>query len=506
MASDCGDPDQAPPQEAARGSTVRVAFGDGGEMDARAAERESLSGAHEPSDCPMESLRPGLVAALLLVSCVVLSVATPPFQAPDEARHVMRGYQIAHGTLMPSLEGRRRRGGLVDTGLVELAGIWRPMAGDAAVKESGDRWTDSLSTRWTGASSPQRFGTQESGPLIYAPIAIGLGAGEALGLRPLAAYHLARALVIALNCTIVWFSCRLCRPTPVVAALLLLPMSVFLMSTAVIDGTSISCAALACAAFVRCTRDRERTGWRTLLVMAIAILVSVSGRPHGAPLLALMPLSFAYTRRVSALWIGAAMLIIIAGWLGLALADGAALGDAPANATRTVHVLAEDVAHAGTAVESVIRTVTSWKWIVGQYKMWVGDLGSLDTPLGTPAYITIGILLLAALACAVQWRPLRQTPASAATLLLCGVASAAIVVIALKLFYNGPSSPRVNGIQGRYFLVPALILAYSTVAGPTDRLRWQSRYGGAVVWTIFAVALLASMNALLRRYYGVGIG
>lgn len=79
------------------------------------------------------------------------------------------------------------------------------------------------------------------------------------------------------------------------------------------------------------------------------------------------------------------------------------------------------------------------------------------------------------------------------------------MVIALQMFYNTPSSTRVFGIQGRYFLVPSLILAYSTVAGPTDRFRWQARSATALVVAIFAVSLVATMNALLRRYYGIGI-
>ena len=116
------------------------------------------------------------------------------------------------------------------------------------------------------------------------------------------------------------------------------------------------------------------------------------------------------------------------------------------------------------------------------------------------------LLLAAAAACSVQWRPLRKTPASAVILLACGVASAVVVVLALQMFYNAPSSTRVFGIQGRYFLVPSLMLAYSTVAGPTERFRWQARSATPLVIAIFTVSLLATLNALLRRYYGIGIG
>lgn len=450
-------------------------------------------------------IRPGLAIALLCIFCMSVGAVTPPVQAPDEARHLFRAHQVGYGVLLPAQDTPGRRGGEVDAGLVELSAIWQPLRGNPDVPATQERWRESTSANWADRTDFEPFGTQESGPLIYVPIAAGLRLGQIAGLSPLEAYYLARASVIALNCCLIWFAFRLCPPTPLVAAIVLLPMAVFQMSCAVIDGTSISCAAVACAAFVRLTRDRERADPWLLPIMALAALVSVSGRPHGAPLLALVPLTCLYTRRTASLWVGATLPLLVFGWMAYSMAGGVSLGDAPMNKPRTAQVIASDWRQAGSALETLSSTVTSWKWIVGQFKMWVGDLGSLDTPLGGRTYIAIGLMLAAAVSCSVQWRPLRSTPSSAVILLLCGASSAVLVVIALQMFYNTPSSTRVFGIQGRYFLVPSLILAYSTVAGPTDRFRWQARSATALVVAIFAVSLVATMNALLRRYYGIGI-
>lgn len=451
-------------------------------------------------------IRPGLAIALLCIFCVAVVAATPPVQAPDEARHLFRAHQVGYGVLLPAQDTRGRRGGEVDAGLAELSAIWQPLRGNPDVPATQERWRESTSVNWADRTDFEPFGTQESGPLIYAPIAAGLRLGQMAGLSPLEAYYLARASVIALNCCLIWCAFRLCPPTPLVAAIVLLPMAVFQMSCAVIDGTSISCAAVACAGFVRFTRDRERADPWLLPIMALAALVSVSGRPHGAPLLALVPLTCLYTRRTSSLWVGATLSILVFGWMAYSMAGGVSLGDTPMSKPRTVQVIASDWRQAGAALETLSSTVASWKWVVGQFKMWVGDLGSLDTPLGRDAYITIALMLAAAAACSVQWRPLRSTPASAVILLLCGASSAVLVVIALQMFYNTPSSTRVFGIQGRYFLVPSLILAYSTVAGPTERFRWQVRSATPLVIAIFAVSFVATLNALLRRYYGIGIG
>ncbi len=450
-------------------------------------------------------IRPGLAIALLCICCIAVAIVTPPLQAPDEIRHVFRGHHVSQAEAVPAAGASGARGGPTDSGLITLADIWSPLVGNGDERATPERWGRSQSVHWAGDNAWRTFGTQESGPLAYLPIAAGLRIAQATGLSPLAGYYLARAAVISLNCALLWWAFRLCRPTPIVAAIVLLPMAAFQMSSAVIDGTSISCAALACAAFVRATSDRDRSRPWLVPVMAMAALVSVSARPHGAPLLALVPLSFIYTRRTSSLWIGAALPLLVFGWMAYSMAGGVALGDVPTNKPRTVQAIASDWRQAGAALETLSSTVASWKWIVGQFKMWVGDLGSLDTPLGRDAYITIALMLAAAAACSVQWRPLRSTPASAVILCLCGASSAVLVVIALQMFYNTPSSTRVFGIQGRYFLVPSLILAYSTVAGPTERFRWQVRSATPLVIAIFAVSFVATLNALLRRYYGIGI-
>lgn len=448
---------------------------------------------------------PGGVVLMASVACALVCFLVPPLQASDEDRHVFRAHQVRQGVLVPEISDSGERGGQVDAGLVRFAETWAPVAAHRETKATSAQWRRSAAIDWTGELVWQGFKTREYAPLAYAPAALAMLGGDLIGLSVHDTYYLARASGIAVNCSLLWIALTICRATPIVISVLLLPMSIFQMSCPVIDGIGLSCASVACAAFVRSTADRERTPAWLLPLMGTAALVAVTGRPQGLPILALVPLSYLYTRRRTALIIGLLLPLITAGWLVYAFSGTVALGEVPSHVARPADVVLRDARRIGGFLEVAVATVTSPRWMVAQFKTWVGDVGT-HSPLGWPAYVAVGLLLLAAIACSVQWRPLRKTPASAVILLACGVASAVLVILALQLFYNGARSTTVHGIQGRYFLVPSLILAYSTVAGPTERYRWQSRAATPLVVAIFAVSIIATLNALLRRYYGIGIG
>ena len=87
-------------------------------------------------------------------------------------------------------------------------------------------------------------------------------------------------------------------------------------------------------------------------------------------------------------------------------------------------------------------------------------------------------------------------------LLLAALGAGVLVFFALLIGWTPHPAPIIQGVQGRYFIVPALLLGY-VLAGhtqapvPTPRQRLEL----ALVAAFAALALAALITTLLTRYH-----
>jgi uncharacterized membrane protein len=129
-------------------------------------------------------------------------------------------------------------------------------------------------------------------------------------------------------------------------------------------------------------------------------------------------------------------------------------------------------------------------------------LGSLDAPLPSPFYPVLWAgLALCALTSVVLPRDLGRDLVVRTLLLASALASTLLIFLALLITWTPHPAVVVNGVQGRYFVVPALLAAYAlsgsahTGSGPR---RLLSQTTAALFVGISVTALLAT---LITRYH-----
>jgi uncharacterized membrane protein len=130
---------------------------------------------------------------------------------------------------------------------------------------------------------------------------------------------------------------------------------------------------------------------------------------------------------------------------------------------------------------------------------FIGKLGWLDT--GLPRFLTwlCGVMLAAAAFAAIapgNWKRRDAAPwISAGCILaaLCGV------LVIQYLTWTVPGAPVVDGLQGRYFLPPALMLV--TLLPKTERVVSRRDMVRAAVVLFPVISVAATVYTLLLRYY-----
>jgi uncharacterized membrane protein len=127
---------------------------------------------------------------------------------------------------------------------------------------------------------------------------------------------------------------------------------------------------------------------------------------------------------------------------------------------------------------------------------FIGSLGWQDVNLpgwyDRVACLVMVVALLLFLA-GVQWADRAVLLVPAAILAACG-----LVVLVEYLTWSGVGAPRVEGLQGRYFLAPALLIAALPVA--RRKLPWTDA-AEMVVWLFPIVSIAVTINAIRVRYY-----
>ncbi|MDB5881690.1 MAG: Protein of unknown function rane [Ramlibacter sp.] len=441
-------------------------------------------------------LGPLAFAAVFAIAFAV-SWLIPPDQSPDEHSHLARAYMISQGHWLLDSPPGHNSGGMADSGFTSFLEAHWGIAMDAKVRLSDELQGRIAALRW---GQPEKFyiipGTGYYVPLIYAPHALGLWLGQALNLGIAHSYQLVRSLCLLSCLGLLAWAFRLLRPPVIASALLLLPMTLFQMLSPTLDGVTTCLAVLALSIFCRRLLGKEDLPGAYVWILAVSVALLASSR---AQLLPLLGFSFylAWSRRSKRDFVaGLAALLVSAGWTAYALTHTVDLRMRRAQSTG--ELLRHYAAHPDAFFKIVFDSLADHDLGTGYARSFIGVLGWLDTLLPEWSYQALWIGLgLCAAASLLAARP----PAvfARATLAVAALAGAGLVFLAMLVTWTIHPATVVNGVQGRYFIVPAIILAYAIGAAVTPRgPRWP---GWLVLCATAGVSFYAFIVALVARYH-----
>jgi uncharacterized membrane protein len=393
-------------------------------------------------------VRISLAVALLFGAAFAL--LTPPFQVPDEVGHYYRACAIAHG------------------------GFWPPVLnghGYTAVPIGSRELVSDHDVPFVPELAYVKYPIVFS-PLPFLPQALGCAIGDALHLRPLVTFYLARLMNLVCALAMVLLAARIAAPWLVIAPALL-PMSLFLFGSLSPDALTIAMT------FLATTLALAGSPWVIAAAAALALC---------KPGYLLVPLLVFATRRRIGATIGATVVAVIAAgafvstlfiktkWAFLrpGVDDRAQLRFALHHPNRAGSALAADLVRHG----------------VDRLEQLVGRLGLLTIPIPTISVV----LALALLVAVALFAAPRVSTSQRVLAAIIAVATIGAVELSQYISWTAVGAKEVEGVQGRYFIpiVPLLLLAISR---PNERARWPASVVPVVMTFVNATALWAVYRA-----------
>jgi len=442
----------------------------------------------------------GALLLVLFVATYIFAVITPAFQAPDEFDHVRRAYMFGHGQILLQHMDGTPSGGRIDSGLELYMERMYPLVSAPSKRFTADEKSASASIHWSGVSERvYPTGTAYYFPLLYLPHAVGLRAGEIMGWSVPASYHLARFLVLISALGLVALGFRIYPPPPLVVALLSLPMSMFLLSSAVLDGVATAMMIVALSSFMRILADREASSTHIVMVLLVSVGLVVSCRTNTLPFLALPFAAWFQTRRRRDLICAAVVAGLVLAWTAFTI-KFTVYPEGPLKADHAGR-LVEYLHHPGHFIELLSATLTNRSALIFYAWSFVGILGWLTAAFTPAVYVTFGWLLVLLVAGTVSPKVLTHQPAMRILLLLCAAGAILLTFLALLVQWVQPDPALISGIQGRYFMIPALAVTYAIGARPGLMSGWRMRCGTLLVVVVMGVGIFNTAQLLVTRFY-----
>jgi uncharacterized membrane protein len=433
-----------------------------------------------------------IFVAVLFVSSVLTAAVTPPFQSPDEFAHVQRAYLLSKGTVLLDASG-----GMIDTGLVSYMDVYQRYPFHPHRKVSPEIGAYAENIEWSGTKAFVFNPTAAYFPIAYAPQAFGLAVGEALSLPIDTSYRLARFFALLASLGLLLLAFRIFNPPLIVMGLLIIPMSLFQISSASLDGVANSTAILAISAFTRAVVDKRATRPWVLWILCASVFTVVASREYLAPLLLLVFGAFHFTRDRKYIFAGLFLACIIAAWVWVAMAS--AFAPSPSGLTLS-EGLAFYATHPLLLAEVFLRTLADD--FLFYAASFVGILGWLDTQLRMIDYAIFCVLILSLLVASLRFRGAAGTRGARALLVTSSIASILIVFLWMLIAWTQHPASTILGIQGRYFFVPVAMVAYALAFGRTSSRKPGSRrlWGILVLVVLVVYSVATTTQALSKRY------
>lgn len=440
------------------------------------------------------------LAVALLAIGVLFSAIIPPFQSPDEFDHVKRAYLLSQGQFMLTTPPGESSGGMLDFGLASYATAYSVLNFKPERKLSADEVRAASRIEWAGEKgfSPAP-GTGYYFPLVYLPQAIGLGTGQLLGWTVERSYYLARLLALASIAAILFVSFSLVSPGPLTLALLVMPMTLFQFASASLDGISTALGILALSAFFRLSIEPAHVSRWLLPCLVLSVALVTACRVHLLPLWALVAIASLREKSRKPLLLGASALLLVLAWLATAIAttvDTRQVVGAP-----TVEVISYYVRQPLALVDVLATTLATRELLLFYRDSFIGVLGWLDTRFSRSTYFHFSLCITLIAFLSASWAGIRAEWVERTTLLLAAFCSCVLVFCALLVTWSPHPAAVIQGVQGRYFLVPAFMLSLALSGG-----RWQPggiprRFAFTLLTLLVGFSLFSTPRLLIDRYY-----
>ena len=444
---------------------------------------------------------------------VLLVVATPPFQVPDEPNHFARAFQVSEGQVV-SQRTTDSVGGWLPRSINRVAGtVMGRVPFNPDVKQDLDAWARAfdiplLAHDRTETAFPN---TALSGPVAYLPQALGIELGRMLGGSALTLLYWGRISSLFWCVAVTALAIRWLTVRPWTCVLLaLLPMTLYVRSSVSSDGPTLALTILAMAICLRpidlAPRDgdvahsrnesADRRQW--WLLFGVAALLALGKPPYGAVVflaLATPPRLIGGTKRYIAMMLALTAVFLAAqgGW-ALAMrgktavmapgsdpeAQRAYLGDHPGDAAA---ILVQDLVRSAPALAHQA----------------VGVLGWLDAPLPGLVAVILGLLIVL-VALGEAGPPSRCAAFRWLGAAICGVGTLTLLTMNY-VWWTPPAAVHVEGIQGRH-LLPLIPFLFLSIDPPVRIARPLARARPVFVISFIVVSATTTLITVIDRYYG----
>lgn len=441
-----------------------------------------------------------LFNVILFFVCFFMSAVMPPLQSPDEPDHIKRAYFLTRGQIVLNAPEGQSSGGMIDSGLAAFIYAYDEFPFKSGRKLSSDEVGKANAIQWTGMKqfSPAP-GTAYYFPLLYAPQAAGLIIGEVFKISVDKSVRLARFFSLLVASVIIYIAFRIYAPTPLVAALLVMPMSIFQLSSASLDVVLTAFSILAISAFMRIVAEKDNSKTWILYVLTASVLGVATSKVHLIPLLLLIFFTFFYTKSKKSLIAGSIASIFVILWMIVAIkttVDKRVMAGLSVSSNLFFYI-----SHPLEFIGVLLRTITNDEFTRFLPQSFFGILGWLDAPFSLEIYRYLYALFFLMLIFSTSFKSIKTEWPAMALLVFCAFGSILLIFLALLITWNVHPATVIYGIQGRYFLVPAFLLAYALNCSSRAKSGYFHFCGIVLLPAILLFSIFNTTTLLLERYY-----
>lgn len=437
---------------------------------------------------------------IALLLAVGGSYFIPPMQSPDENQHIAKSYLVAQGDIFLTNPEGQMSGGYVDDGLREFIQGHMQISGRPDIKLSPEEKDRLKNLAWSASKSRSFMQIPGTGfylPLIYLPHALAIKTGELAHISIHHTYYLTRIFLMAISIALMLVAFSLHRPGILALSIIMLPMSIFQLLSPTLDGITTSLSLVAISIFL--AFQSKAASPRFFYLLAFLLILIATTRIHLAPLLLLLFIIGFQEKNRKFLAIG--FLSTGLSFLWIVFSIKTTVDNRIVSELSSLDALQYYILHPLNFMEVLLNTISNKEMMNFYRQSFIGKLGWLDTDLPAWKYTAFSaILALCLLPNLFTLKNKKINAAARLSLLITAILSILAIFTALLISWTPHPATIVHGIQGRYFIVPFLLLAYSFHGIFEVRSRAFSLVSQLLLSAFFIFSAYALLSALQGRY------